>query len=211
MEPRVRVSALLVWHDRILLCRQEKPGKEYWLLPGGGVDGGETLTEALSRELREEVGIADELLFEGPIAVADSIAPNWKPDDRHIVHIVFAADLSTASEDDAVALAGGDRVVDVRRIVAGLSAADAAMLGYARGILHWNRNQRHCGTCGAHTESRHAGHARVCTAASCGRLTFPRIEPAVIVLVESAGPPPRCLMVREQASVAHTAPATQPA
>lgn len=100
MEPRLRVSGLLRWQDRILLCRQEKPGKEYWLLPGGGVDGGETLTEALRRELREEVGIAEELLFEGPIAVADSIAPNWTPDDRHVVHIIFAADLSHRSLED---------------------------------------------------------------------------------------------------------------
>ncbi len=100
MEPRLRVSALLRWHDRILLCRQEKPGKEYWLLPGGGVDGGESLTEALRRELREELGIADELPFEGPIAVAESIAPNWSPDDRHVVHILFAADLSHRSLED---------------------------------------------------------------------------------------------------------------
>ena len=48
MEPRVRVSALLRWHDRVLLCRQEKPGKEYWLLPGGGVNGGESLLDALT-------------------------------------------------------------------------------------------------------------------------------------------------------------------
>ena len=39
-EPRIRVSALLLWRDRILLCRHEKPGKEYWLLPGGGVRSG---------------------------------------------------------------------------------------------------------------------------------------------------------------------------
>ncbi len=56
MEPRVRVSALLRWHDRVLLCRQEKPGKQYWLLPGGGVDGGESLLDALRRELAEELG-----------------------------------------------------------------------------------------------------------------------------------------------------------
>ena len=100
MEPRLRVSALLRWHDRILLCRHEKPGKEYWLLPGGGVEGGESLAEALRRELREEIGIADDLPFEGPIAVAESIAPNWTPDDRHVVHIIFATDLSHRSLED---------------------------------------------------------------------------------------------------------------
>ena len=31
-EPRIRVSALLAWREGILLCRHEKPGKEYWLL-----------------------------------------------------------------------------------------------------------------------------------------------------------------------------------
>jgi 8-oxo-dGTP diphosphatase len=100
MEPRVRVSALLRWQDRVLLCRQEKPGKEYWLLPGGGVDRGETLMEALVRELREEVGLPDELLFEGPIAVADSIAPTWTLERRHVVHIIFASDLSHRSLED---------------------------------------------------------------------------------------------------------------
>jgi len=100
MEPRVRVSALVRWQDRILLCRQEKPGKEYWLLPGGGVDGGESLTEALQRELGEELGIWDELPLEGPIAVADSIAPKWTPGEKHVVHIVFGLDVSSRSLED---------------------------------------------------------------------------------------------------------------
>ena len=47
-EPRVRVSLLLRWQGRVLLCRQEKPGKEYWLLPGGGVEAGETLRRRCS-------------------------------------------------------------------------------------------------------------------------------------------------------------------
>jgi 8-oxo-dGTP diphosphatase len=100
MEPRIRVSALLRWNDRILLCRQEKPGKEYWLLPGGGVDGGETLTEALRRELGEELGIWDELPLEGPIALVDSIAPKWTLATKHVVHIIFGADVSTRSLED---------------------------------------------------------------------------------------------------------------
>jgi 8-oxo-dGTP diphosphatase len=98
--PRVRVAALIHWQNRILLCRQEKPGKEYWLLPGGGVDGGETLVGALRRELDEELGLRESFPLEGPIAVAESIAPAWREGDRHIVHIVFGADLSHRSLED---------------------------------------------------------------------------------------------------------------
>jgi len=100
MEPRIRVSAMLRWQDRLLLCRQEKPGKEYWLLPGGGVDGGETLIEALRRELREELGIEADAPFEGPVALIDSIAPKSQQPGKHVVHIVFAADLSHRSLSD---------------------------------------------------------------------------------------------------------------
>ena len=76
MEPRIRVSAILRWKGRVLLCRHEKSGRgEYWLLPGGGVNSGESLVEGLRRELTEEVGIGDDLTFEGPVAVVDSIAP----------------------------------------------------------------------------------------------------------------------------------------
>jgi ADP-ribose pyrophosphatase YjhB (NUDIX family) len=103
-QPRVRVSLLLRWHDRVLLCRQEKPGKEYWLLPGGGVEGGETLQEALQRELGEELGLWDSLQLEGPIAVAESIAPDWTPGDRHVVHVIFGADLSNRSLEDIESL-----------------------------------------------------------------------------------------------------------
>jgi 8-oxo-dGTP diphosphatase len=99
-EPRLRVGVLLRWQNRVLLLRQEKPGREYWLLPGGGVDGGETLPEALRRELGEELGLWDEFPLEGPIAVAESISPAWQPGDRHIVHVVFGVDLSHRSLED---------------------------------------------------------------------------------------------------------------
>jgi 8-oxo-dGTP diphosphatase len=97
MQPRIRVSALLRWEGRMLLCRHEKPGKEYWLLPGGGVNGGESLADALHRELLEEVGIDDELPLEGPIAIVDSIAPERSFAAKHVVHIIFSGDLTGRS------------------------------------------------------------------------------------------------------------------
>jgi 8-oxo-dGTP diphosphatase len=98
LEPRIRVSALLRWEGRVLLCRHEKPGRgEYWLLPGGGVNAGESLVDALHRELAEEVGVGDDLAFEGPVALAESIAPKGAFVARHVVHIVFAGDLSGRS------------------------------------------------------------------------------------------------------------------
>jgi NAD+ diphosphatase len=116
---------------------------------------------------------------------------------------VFAADLSALDEQAAVRLANGTAAVDVRALFTGLSGADAAMLGYARGMLRWNREQRFCGACGAATDGRAGGHMRACS--GCGKLLFPRIEPAVIVLVQAPpapGQPDRCLLGRHRGAAA---------
>jgi NAD+ diphosphatase len=108
---------------------------------------------------------------------------------------VFAADLSDLAEPDALAVAGADAVSDVRQLFGSVDAAEAAVLAYARGMLHWQRNQRFCGACGDATVPRHGGHQLVC--GGCGKLLFPRIEPAVIMLVTSADGS-RCLLGRHR-------------
>jgi ADP-ribose pyrophosphatase YjhB (NUDIX family) len=96
-EPRIRVSAILRWQGRMLLCRHEKGERQYWLLPGGGVNSGESLTRALHRELSEEIGIDDRIPLEGPVAIVDSIAPAHSYATKHVVHIIFAGDLGERS------------------------------------------------------------------------------------------------------------------
>src|ERR687895_1903644 len=96
-EPRIRVSAILRWQNRILLCRHQKGERSYWLLPGGGVNSGESLVAALHRELREEVGLSEKLPVEGPVAIVDSIAPVRSFAQKHVVHIIFAGDLGGRS------------------------------------------------------------------------------------------------------------------
>jgi ADP-ribose pyrophosphatase YjhB (NUDIX family) len=115
MQPRIRVSALLRRGDKLLLCRHEKAGRDAWLLPGGGVQAGETLLRALRRELAEEVGLADDFPLEGPIAVAESISPGGSAPVRHVVHIIFAGDLGGRS---LVEVASNDLAVRGHRLFA---------------------------------------------------------------------------------------------
>ncbi len=138
-EPRLRVSAILRWGDGILLCRHVKRGSEHWLLPGGGVKSGETLLQALQRELEEETGLVregEELPLEGPVAIVESISPERSLWAKHVVHVIFAADL-TGSVADVVSR---DAAVDGHRVV-GLTELDEVSLHppIARFLQRWQR------------------------------------------------------------------------
>ncbi len=81
---RVRVAGILVRDNKLLLISHKKNEEVYWLLPGGGVDFGESLDEALIREFSEELNISIEvkkLAF-----ICDSIHPEGQ---RHILNIFF--------------------------------------------------------------------------------------------------------------------------
>ena len=113
--PRIRVSAILRRGDRVLLCRHEKAGRAYWLLPGGGVDYGESLADALQRELWEELGIEGDLPLEGPVCVVDSISPDLTARPKHVVHLVFAGHLGGRSLE---AVSSSDEAVQGHRLFA---------------------------------------------------------------------------------------------
>jgi ADP-ribose pyrophosphatase YjhB (NUDIX family) len=82
----LRVAALIHTPDGIVTVRHAKDGRTYHLLPGGGVEVGESVGEAVVREVREETGIECEI--GAPLFITDSIAPDLS---RHVVQITFLA------------------------------------------------------------------------------------------------------------------------
>jgi len=81
----------------------------------------------------------------------------------------------------------GTRLEELRPLLALLGEEEASVLACARALQVWRSRHRHCGSCGAPTRARSAGHVLVCTSSECGAEFFPRIDPAVIVLVSDGG------------------------
>jgi ADP-ribose pyrophosphatase YjhB (NUDIX family) len=72
-QPIVGVGAVIFRDDGavLLVKRDREPGKGRWSLPGGAVELGETLMEALKREVREEASIGVEI--RGVVKLVDRI------------------------------------------------------------------------------------------------------------------------------------------
>lgn len=75
----------------------------------------------------------------------------------------------------------GYRFTRLRALFGSLDTPRLAVAGRAFQIAEWARTHRFCGVCGAPTESKAGERCRVCT--SCGHTAYPRISPAMMVLV----------------------------
>lgn len=72
---------------------------------------------------------------------------------------------------------------ELRPLAPLLPPDSASLLAYARALGLWKARHRHCGVCGAPNLPARAGHVMRCTQPACGNEAFPRIDPAIIVLV----------------------------
>lgn len=77
----------------------------------------------------------------------------------------------------------GTAFEELRPLLGLLSTDEAAILTCTRALVIWRARHLHCGVCGSPTEPRQAGHTLRCTSSACGADFFPRIDPAVIVIV----------------------------
>lgn len=73
-------------------------------------------------------------------------------------------------------------LTDLRMLWGRVDEVRWRMAGRAVQLVDWERNHRFCGRCGTPTEPAPGERARRCP--SCGLLAFPRLAPAVIVLIE---------------------------
>lgn len=101
-QARIRVAGILKKDESILFVKHKKNGREYYLLPGGGIDYGETFYEALKREFLEEVNLKINPL--NMFCISEAISPDK---DRHIVNLFFeveyiSGELKIAEEDRIV-------------------------------------------------------------------------------------------------------------
>ncbi len=114
---------------------------------------------------------------------------------------VFAADLAYLDEKEAVRIlhhaAPGTTMMELRQISSVLDPETASLFAYARGLAYWHQQNTFCSRCGGEMRSQQGGHCRCCS--QCEKELFPRIDPAVIMLIEcksSKDGVTRCLLGR---------------
>ena len=103
--------------------------------------------------------------------------------------------LSAESKDAAriAAELGGD-FIDLRSAGTRLQAFEAGLFAYARALSHWQSRTRFCSVCGAPVAMVTAGHRARCTNPDCAIEHFPRVDPAMIVIVSYGD---ACLLGRQ--------------
>lgn len=96
MRQRVIVCPVIQNEGKYLLCKMASdrgvfPGQ--WALPGGGMEPGETIVEALKREIREELGEALELTNIEPWKFRDDVRiktySDGKTEEIYMIYLIF--------------------------------------------------------------------------------------------------------------------------
>jgi|SRR3989344_3912775 len=108
MKTRLIVSAVIEKNHDLLFGRKKSdvgPYPNTWHLIGGGVDDGESLTDAIKREIKEEAGI--EVKISRSLGFDEDYEPNKHGEITHYIFLVFLAEYISGdikADDDIVKL-----------------------------------------------------------------------------------------------------------
>jgi len=95
----------------------------------------------------------------------------------------FAVSLTDGQKDTILEKFPAAKFSDLRRASIYMAAKHAGILAYAKALHYWQHRHAFCGVCGSPNLLRSAGHRMVCSNEECARESYPRIDPAIIVLV----------------------------
>jgi NAD+ diphosphatase len=95
----------------------------------------------------------------------------------------FAVSVTDTQKDAILTQHPAAQFTDLRRASIDMAAKHAGILAYAKALHYWQHRHAFCGVCGDPNLLRSAGHRMVCSNEECSRESFPRIDPAIIVLV----------------------------
>lgn len=95
----------------------------------------------------------------------------------------FAVSINDSQREDILVLHPEAQFIDLRRASVNMDAKHAGVLAYAKALHYWQHRHGFCGACGHPNRLLSAGHKLVCSNEECTRQSFPRIDPAIIVLV----------------------------
>ncbi|MGO2011453.1 MAG: NAD(+) diphosphatase [Pseudoalteromonas sp.] len=120
-------------------------------------------------------------------------------DEHQVSH--FSLDVSELNDYSLKPLIAEREFIDIRRHGVNIEIKQGSMAALARGLCYWHATHRFCGRCGAENRLIEAGHSRLCTNSMCLHQTFPRTDPAVIMVVTRtfADGVERCLLGRQAA------------
>jgi tRNA(adenine34) deaminase len=93
MRDRIRTSAVVLHNDQILTFRAVDPdsGREYFFLPGGEIEKGETPPEAAERETFEETGF--QVQVDPSTSLDKEYVFRWNGEDYKVITIFYRATL----------------------------------------------------------------------------------------------------------------------
>lgn len=99
---RRRVGGIWVESGRIALIQRHRGEEEYFVIPGGGIEDGESRDEALIREMKEELGVH---VTVGSLVAEVSRRGNWQ--GYYVVEII-GGEFGSGNGPEALGLQGSD-------------------------------------------------------------------------------------------------------
>ncbi|KTF09602.1 NAD(+) diphosphatase [Pseudoalteromonas sp. 10-33] len=112
---------------------------------------------------------------------------------------VFALDVSDIDDTILAPILSGAEFMDIRKQGPLIDIKEGSIAALARGLCYWHATHRFCGRCGSKNHLVEAGHSRLCENERCKHPTFPRTDPAVIMVVTKTFTDgiERCLLGRQ--------------